>query len=318
MDTAEFRRLVRASVAALREEEGDGVRNGLLPGRHGAAARVFSRSVSPSPAARHVGGGGGTGRARRPVSTGDGSRRGGGSGGRGGGGGGGGGAGGGGSGGSAGGGGGGDGGGRRRGAARAARVGARRARRTHNDLRLRSGSGLTPCARSGGLAFDEEADLGDVADLRELLQVTWRSALDVLHTDVAVAAAWAPFVRVTEEEQATLLRQMVLAGSSGSRRERRRALVGKAGSPRSAATSGGEAVDAGGGSGPAAGHNRRGDGGGGGDGGSALHCVHGMSLPVVRAARGHGHECDRSGVQTVAPKALARGKEEQDEENVCV
>lgn len=137
-------------------------------------------------------------------------------------------------------------------------MGARRARRTHNDLRLWSGSGLAPCARTGGLAFDEEADLADVADLRELLQVTWRSALDVLHTDVGVAAAWAPFVRVTEEEQATLLRQMVLAGASGNRRERRRALLGKAGSPRGAAAGGGEGADAGGGAVAAVGPNRRG------------------------------------------------------------
>ncbi|KAK1865717.1 hypothetical protein I4F81_008242 [Pyropia yezoensis] len=180
MDTAELRRLVRASVAALREEGDDDTPGGRLP-RQAAGARAFSRSASPA--------------ARR------------------------------------------------------------------------------------GLAFDEEADLADVADLRELLQVTWRSALDVLHTDVGVAAAWAPFVRVTEEEQATLLRQMVLAGASGNRRERRRALLGKAGSPRGAAAGGGEGADAGGGAVAAVGPNRRGS------------CA--------------------GALYKVAHKALARGKEEE-------
>jgi len=201
MDTAELRRLVRASVAALQEDEDEA--SELPPFRSsspaaGVASRSLARSagLAPALAVRRAstvgapaagvalgGGGGGGGSHRRPPSAG---------------------------------------GGRHRGDARAARMGARRARRTLNDLRLRSGAGLVPCARSGGLYFDEDAELGDVGDLRELLEVTWRSALDVLHSDAGAAAAWAPFVLVSEEEQALLLRRIARSGTSGGRRQRRR------------------------------------------------------------------------------------------------
>jgi len=199
MDTAELRRLLRASVAAL-QDDGDEASE-LPPFRSSsAAAGVASRSLARSaglapalavrrastggaPAAGVALGGGGGGSHRRPASAG---------------------------------------GGRHRGDARAARMGARRARRTLNDLRLQSGAGLAPCARSGGLHFDEDAELGDVSDLRELLEVSWRSALDVLHSDAGVAAAWAPFVLVSEEEQALLLRRVARSGASGGRRQRRR------------------------------------------------------------------------------------------------